>query len=136
MPRSKREKLTKKSGITEYARKNSMVKVATVDVAQCWCRGFSIGCGKVLSASSHSRHARKERERAEKGKRIIRALINALTRCCLLTENIPHVVQQYMDSLQASFLDSNPEGASTCRARLCCWSGKLIGMRPPTRESC
>jgi len=32
--------------MTEYARRNDMVQVEMAGIAQCWCQGFNIGCGK------------------------------------------------------------------------------------------
>jgi hypothetical protein len=74
MPRRKRAKPPKNSGISEHHKKKRMIETTMTDVARCWCQGYGIGCGKVIGARARRKHAQKEKERVLIGERMLSGL--------------------------------------------------------------
>jgi hypothetical protein len=60
--------------IQEYpniTKKKRMIETTMTDVARYWCQGYGVGCGKMIGARAHRKHAQKKRESALKGENIL-----------------------------------------------------------------
>jgi len=79
MPLGKnRRAKTKKSGSKSHNSSSKSQKATHQDYAICHCRGFGMGCGKVVSATTRWRHRKNEKKKAQ-GKQWISSFTRELT---------------------------------------------------------